>query len=263
MTSNEIIEDAATGRSARHLALPLVGAGGQAKIESSTALLIGLGGIGCAVASYLASSGVGHLLLCDFDTVDASNLGRQILYGPADVGELKACRTASRLAAINPEIRLSEIAQRLSDDALMEAVSQADVVLDGCDNFATRFQVSDACVARNRCLISGAAIRFEGQLVAFGPDYSDSPCYRCLYQEADESLENCSGSGVLAPLPGIVGTVMAAEALKFLAGIDITTAKLSLFDAISCEWRSVRVQKRKDCVCSNLSGRDSSGRTTR
>jgi len=240
------------GRSARHIALPQIGVEGQQRIESSTALIIGLGGIGCATASYLASSGVGHLLLCDFDTVDATNLGRQVLYGPADIGKLKADAAISRLAAMNPDIRLTGIADRLSDHALDEAVSQSDVILDGCDNFATRFQVNDACVANSRCLVSGAALRFEGQIAVFGPDYSTSPCYRCLYQEADESLDNCAGNGVLAPVPGVVGTLMAAEALKILAGItDNRPAKLGLYDAISGDWQSVAIKKHADCsVCS-------------
>jgi molybdopterin/thiamine biosynthesis adenylyltransferase len=192
------------------------------------------------------------LLLCDFDSVDETNLGRQILYGPADIGQSKARRAASRLAAINPDIRLTEIAERLSDDALLEAVSQADVVLDGCDNFATRFQVNDACVKLGKVLISGAAIRFEGQLASFGPDYRVSPCYRCLYKEADESLENCSGNGVLSPVPGVVGTLMATEALKYLSGIGVTPGKLHLFDGLQAAWRSVAIRKRAECSCEKI-----------
>jgi len=239
------------GRAARHIALPQIGDEGQERIESSTILLIGLGGIGCATASYLASSGVGHLILCDFDTVDETNLGRQILYGPADVGELKANRAVAKLAAMNPDVRLSGITDRLSDHALTEAVQQADVVLDGCDNFATRFQVNDACVQNNRCLISGAAIRFEGQLAVFGPDYSNSPCYRCLYQEADESLDNCAGNGVLAPVPGVIGTMMAVEAIKRTAGVDESeSGKLNLYDALRGVWQQIEIKKRSDCpVC--------------
>lgn len=240
------------GRSARHLALPQIGRAGQERIAASTALLIGLGGIGCALASYLTSSGVGQLLLCDFDTVDETNLGRQVLYGPEDIGKLKVQRAAARLATLNPDVRLTEIPDRLSDDALREAVSQADIVLDGCDNFATRFQVNDACVANRRCLVSGAAVRFEGQLAVFGPDYRVSPCYRCLYQEADESLDNCSGNGVLAPVPGVIGTMMAVEALKVLAGIQSGPGRLSLYDAMSGEWRTVTVKKRSGCdTCSS------------
>ena len=240
------------GRAARHIALPQIGEDGQERIASSTALLIGLGGIGCATASYLASSGVGHLILCDFDTVDATNLGRQVLYGPADIGELKANRAVARLAMMNPDVRLTGITDRLSDDALTEAVQQADIVLDGCDNFATRFQVSDACIENNRCLISGAAIRFEGQIAVFGPDYSESPCYRCLYQEADESLDDCAGNGVLAPVPGVIGTMMAVEALKRLAQVEDTEAgKLSLYDALHDAWRQIAVKKRANCPSCN------------
>jgi adenylyltransferase/sulfurtransferase len=215
-------------RSARHIALPQIGEDGQARIASSTALIIGLGGIGCASASYLASAGVGQLLLCDFDTVDETNLARQTLYGPADVGQLKAVRAASRLAA-------------------MEAVSQSDIVLDCCDNFATRFQINEAVVARERTLISGAAIRFEGQIAVFGPDYGKSPCYRCLYIESDESLDSCAGNGVLAPVPAVIGTMMAVEVLKSLAGIAAEFGKLSIYDAMSSEWQKLAIKKRRKC----------------
>jgi len=232
--------------------LPQIGEAGQAKIESATVLLIGLGGIGCASASYLASSGVGQLLLCDFDTVDETNLGRQILYGPDDIGLLKAHRAASRLATMNPDVRLTEIPDRLSDDALQEAVSQADIVLDGCDNFATRFQVNDACIAVGRPLVSGSAIRFEGQLAIFGPDYTTSPCYRCLYKESDESLDNCAGNGVLAPVPAVIGTMMAVESLKIIAGMDVQAGRLSLYDAVASEWSKVGIRKKKNCLaCSS------------
>jgi adenylyltransferase/sulfurtransferase len=246
-------EKQTSGRAARHIALPQVGEAGQKKMESTTILIVGLGGIGCASASYLASSGVGQLLLCDFDTVDETNLGRQTLYGPADVGQLKAHRAASRLAAMNPDVRLTEIPDRLSNNALLEAVSQADVVLDGCDNFATRFQVNDACVASDRSLVSGSAIRFEGQLAVFGPDYTKSPCYRCLYKESDESLDDCAGNGVFAPVPGVVGTMMAVEALKIAAGVPVEPGKLSLYDAIASDWSRVGINKRKSCpACRNL-----------
>jgi len=239
-------------RSARQIALAQIGASGQTRIAESTVLIIGLGGIGCATASYLACAGVGQLLLCDFDTVDETNLGRQTLYGPSDVGELKAIRAASRLAAMNPDVRLTEISNRLSDAAMNEAVNQADLVLDGCDNFATRFQVNSAAVTNNTRLISGAAIRFEGQIATFGLDFAKSPCYRCLYQEADETLDNCSGNGVLGPVPGVIGTMMAVEALKSLAGVDVRTGVLSLYDALSGDWQKVSIRKRKKCpACGN------------
>jgi adenylyltransferase/sulfurtransferase len=152
-----------------------------------------------------------------------------------------------RFAAINPDIKITAIIERMDDDALAEAVAGADIVLDGSDNFATRFQVNDACVAASRCLVSGAAIRLEGQLAVFGPDFERSPCYRCLYQEEDESMENCAGNGVLAAVPGVIGTLMAVEALKFLAGLDSPRGRLSLYDAASGEFSSVAISKRKDC----------------
>lgn len=242
-------------RHARHLALAQVGPSGQARIGQGSALLIGVGGIGCATASYLASSGIGRLVLCDFDTVDESNLDRQMLYGPGDVGRAKADCAAERLAHINPDVRIDPIGRRLDDAAMARAVADVDVVLDGCDNFATRFQVGDACVAAERCLISGAAIRLEGQLAVFGPDYRVSPCYRCLYREADESLEDCAGNGVLAPVPGVVGTLMAVECLKHLAGLGSPRGMLRLYEAASGEFRSVTIAKRPDCpTCGMANG---------
>jgi len=240
-------------RDARHLALPQIGEEGQQKIGRGTALLIGVGGIGCAAATYLTSSGIGRLLLCDFDTVDETNLGRQVLYGPGNIGELKAEVAASRLRKVNPEVDVVSIPLRLTDSALAEAVGQADVVLDGCDNFSTRFQVNDACVAARRRLITGSAIRFEGQLAVFGPNYSESPCYRCLYVEADESLGNCAGNGVLAPVPGVIGTIMAAEALKFLAGVDAAAPVLRLYDAAATEFRHLAIRKRSNCPACSVS----------
>ena len=230
--------------------MPQIGPAGQARIESGSVLLIGLGGLGCAAASYLASAGAGHLLLNDFDSVDESNLGRQILYGPGDVGKPKVRCAASRLSAMNPAVRISEIPERLDDDALMETISRVDVVLDGCDNFATRFRVNEAAVMNSKPLVSGAAIRFEGQLSVFGADYGTSPCYRCLYREADESLENCSGNGVFSPVPGVIGCMMATEALKLLAGLEVETGTLHVYDALGSEWRQLSIRKRPDCpVC--------------
>jgi len=234
-------------RHARQVALAQVGAAGQERISNGTALLIGVGGIGCGAASYLASSGVGHLLLSDFDTVDVTNLGRQTLYGPNDVGKQKAEQAKERLAQINPDIEITAITKRLDGAALASVVAQADVVLDGSDNFATRFQVNDACVAANRCLISGAAIRLEGQLAVFGPDYESSPCYRCLYKEADESLENCAGNGVLAAVPGAIGTLLAVETLKELAGITSPRGVLHLYDGARSDFRSVTITKNGNC----------------
>ncbi len=234
-------------RDARHLALEQVGIDGQERIAAGTVLLIGAGGIGCASAAYLASSGVGHLIIADFDTVDETNLGRQILYTPDDVGERKAEVAAIRLRAINPDIRITPVTERLQGAALAVAVESSDVVLDGCDNFATRFQVNDACVSARRRLISGSAIRMEGQLAVFGPDYDNKPCYRCLYAEADESMDSCAGNGVLSPVPGVIGTMMAVAALKYFAGIESDSSMLHLYDAAATEFHTLKIQKRADC----------------
>ena len=237
-------------RDARHLALPQVGAEGQQRIAAGKVLLIGVGGIGCATAAYLVSSGVGQLTVVDFDRVDATNLGRQVLYAQGHIGELKAEVAAERLRKINPGIEVVAINERLRGDALDAAVGDADVVLDGSDNFATRFEVNRACVARSRRLVSGSAIRLEGQLAVFGPDYAHSPCYNCVYTDEDETLDNCAGNGVLAPIPGVIGTMMAVESLKFLAGIDSPAPMLRLYDGVASEFRHLGVSKRPDCsVC--------------
>lgn len=238
------------GRGARHIALPQIGTSGQAGIEKASILLVGLGGIGCAAASYLASSGVGKLLLNDFDTVDETNLGRQFLYGPADTGKPKVSIAAQRIHKMNPDIDLIELPDRLDKTGLAGAISKADVVLDGCDNFATRFLVNEVCVESGTMLVSGSAIRFEGQIVVFGGDFERSPCYRCLYSEADESLDDCAGNGVYSPVPGMVGTLMAAEAMKHLAGLAIETGRLQVFDGLANEWKKIVVPKRESCsVC--------------
>ena len=229
------------------MALARVGAQGQEKIAAGHALVVGVGGLGCAAVTYLASAGVGEISLVDFDTVDATNLGRQVLFGPGDIGEPKAAVAADRLAQQNPAIRIRTITERLDGGALRETVADADVVLDCTDNFATRFQVNDACVDAGRCLVSGSAIRFEGQLAVFGPDYSESPCYRCLYTEADESLLDCAGNGVFAPVPGVIGTMMAVEALKHLAGLDSPRGTLRLYEADSGKFHSVNIPRRADC----------------
>ena len=237
-------------RDARHLALPQVGAEGQTRIANGSALLIGVGGIGCAAAAYLASSGVGQLTVVDFDTVDETNLARQVLYAQGHIGELKADVAAARLRKINPGIDVAAVNQRLTGVELERAVANADVVLDGTDNFASRFEINRACVATARRLVSGSAIRLEGQLAVFGPDFDDSACYACVYSEHDESLENCAGNGVLAPIPGVIGTLMAVETLKFLAGIEAPAPTMRLYDGIAGEFRQLAVSKRKDCpVC--------------
>ena len=235
------------GRDARHLALPQLGAAGQERIAAGTVLLIGVGGIGCAAATYLAASGVGRLILSDFDTVDATNLGRQVLYTTEDVGKPKVEVAAHRLRQLNAAVRVEQIAERLHGKALLDAVAAVDVVLDGSDNFATRFAVNDACVATGKRLISGAAIRLEGQLAVFGPDYAAGACYRCLYSEADESLESCAGNGVLSPVPGLIGSLMAVETLKTLAGLPVQTSRLLLYDASASAFSTLAIGTREHC----------------
>jgi molybdopterin/thiamine biosynthesis adenylyltransferase len=234
-------------RDARHMALAQVGAQGQERIAAASALVVGVGGLGCAAATYLASAGVGELFLVDFDTVDGTNLGRQVLFGPDDIGAAKAAVAADKLAQQNPAIRIRPVTDRLDDGSLKKTVGEVGVVLDCTDNFATRFQVNDACVATATCLVSGSAIRFEGQLAVFGPDYDNSPCYRCLYSEADESLLDCAGNGVFAPVPGVIGTMMAVEALKHLAGLDSPRGALRLYEGDSGRFHTVRIPKRADC----------------
>jgi molybdopterin/thiamine biosynthesis adenylyltransferase len=234
-------------RDARHLALPQVGRDGQQRIAAGTVLLIGAGGIGCAVAAYLVSSGLGNLKIADFDTVDVSNLGRQVLYSPDDVGKLKVEIAAKRLGELNPDVRITPISERLQGEALTSEIESSDLVLDGSDNFSTRFQVNDACVSTGRRLISGSAIRLEGQMAVFGPDFDTTPCYRCLYAEADESIDSCAGNGVLSPVPGVIGTMMAVEALKYFSGIESDTSALHLYDATATAFQTIRIQKRHNC----------------
>jgi adenylyltransferase/sulfurtransferase len=240
-----------SNRYARQIALADVGADGQARLGAATVLVVGMGGLGCPAALFLATSGVGRLVLNDFDRVDETNLPRQILYGPADVGALKVEAAARRLADLNPAVRVTTLPERLDGAALERAVAEADVVLDGCDNFATRFAVNRACVAQRRPLVSGAAVRLEGQLAVFLNRGRDEPCYACLYDDEDEWLGNCQGNGVLAPVPGVIGTLMAEEAMKLVLGWESALHhRLLLWDAKRGDWQSVALRRDPDCaVC--------------
>jgi adenylyltransferase/sulfurtransferase len=237
-------------RYARQVALADVGEQGQARIAAGSALVVGLGGLGCPAAQFLATSGIGALVLNDFDRVDETNLPRQILYTDDDVGKLKVDAAAARLRALNPAVRVITLPERLDAATLESAVGAADVVLDGTDNFATRFAVNRACVARGKPLVSGAAVRVEGQIAVFtnGPG---EPCYSCLYDDEDEWLGDCQGNGVLAPVPGVIGTLMAAEALKLLLGwTSAARGRLLLWDAKRGDWQSVALKQNPDCeVC--------------
>ena len=239
-------------RYSRHLVLPDFGAAGQARLAGATVLLVGLGGLGTPAALYLAAAGVGRLLLNDFDRVDLSNLQRQVLYRESDLGKPKTDAAAAALAALNPDCHLEVLEGRLDRDALAAAVTRADVVLDGSDNFGTRFAVNAACVAAKTPLVSGAAIRYEGQLTVFDARDPASPCYACLYEEGSEELENCRQNGILAPLTGMLGSLMAVETLKLLAETGWPLmGRLLHFDALSGEMRYTTFEKDPACpVCS-------------
>lgn len=242
-------------RYARHTALAGVGEDGQARLAAATALVIGVGGLGCPAAQYLAGGGVGRVLLNDFDRVDVSNLPRQVLFTPDDVGELKVDAAERRLAAVNPAVVIETLAERLDGPALTDAVARADVVLDCTDNFSTRLAVNAACVAGNKPLVTGAAVRFEGHIAVFA-NRAGGPCLRCIYDDEDDWLGDCQGNGVLAPVPGVIGAMMAVEAmLLMITGASSLESRLLLWDGRYGQWQSVDVKPDPDCpVCSAAAG---------
>ena len=239
-------------RYGRQIMLPQVDITGQQKLLESKVLIIGLGGLGSPVAMYLASAGVGHLTLCDHDKVEISNLQRQIVHTTSDLGKPKVQSAAATLRALNPEVQLELIDHQLHDTELQQHIHNADVVVDASDNFRTRFQLNDACVYSKTPLVSGAAIRMEGQVSVFHNENPLSPCYRCLYKDEDDYAQTCSETGVLAPVVGIIGTIQATETLKVLLNIGQTLmGRLMLLDALSMEWRSIKLRKDPQCpVCS-------------
>ncbi len=239
-------------RYSRHILLPEIGIEGQEKLLAAHALVIGAGGLGSPAAMYLASGGVGRITLADGDSVDLTNLQRQILHTTAAVGRAKAYSGKDTLAQLNPEVEVAAIPERLEGERLAGLVASADVVLDCCDNFATRHAVNRACVRYRKPLVSGAAVRFDGQVTVFDLRQGEAPCYNCLFPEDTEAEETrCAVMGVFAPLTGIIGTVQAAEALKLLAGAgDTLNGRLLLLDSLRMEWRSVRLAKDPACkVC--------------
>jgi adenylyltransferase/sulfurtransferase len=239
-------------RYSRHILLDELGPDAQARFAAAHALVVGVGGLGAPAAHFLAAAGVGRITLCDADEVDLTNLQRQILFATADVGARKVDAAAARLAAINPEVAIARVDARVGDAALAGLVGDATVVLDCCDNFATRHAVNRACVAARVPLVSGAAIRFDGQLAVFDARDPASPCYHCLFGEGDELEETrCATMGVFAPLVGIIGAAEAAEALKLVAGVGESLAgRLAMLDALTMRWREVRVPRDPECpVC--------------
>ena len=241
-------------RYSRHIMLPELDIDGQEALLGSHALIVGMGGLGAPLALYLAAAGVGRLTLADDDQVDESNLQRQIIHGVSDVGDSKVESARRSLAAINPGCSVEAVHARLEGDALHNKVQAADLVLDGTDNFATRYAINSACVATGTPLVSGAAIRWEGQVAVFDFRDDNSPCYACLYPDTGATSDlNCADNGVAAPLVGIIGSIQALEALKLLAGVGETLLGYVLvFDAKYQQWQKLKLTRNPECsVCAS------------
>lgn len=239
-------------RYSRHVLLPEIGLDGQERLGNARALIIGAGGLGSPAAYYLASAGIGTLILADGDTVDLTNLQRQILHRTESIGQAKALSGQYTLRGINPECQVVALTERLEGERLEQEIARVDVVLDCSDNFATRHAANRACVAARKPLVSGAAIRFDGQVAVFDSRQKNAPCYNCLFPEGDDVEEvRCAVMGVFAPLTGIIGSVQAAEALKLLIGCGNSLAgRLLLLDGLAMEWRSIKVPRDPGCaVC--------------
>jgi adenylyltransferase/sulfurtransferase len=239
-------------RYSRHILLPQIGIEGQEKLLAAHALVVGAGGLGSPAALYLASAGVGRLTICDGDDVDLTNLQRQIVHRVRSLGQKKAESARATLAEINPEVHVTALPERVDEDRLDRLVATADVVLDASDNFPTRHAINRACMRLGKPLVSGAAVRFDGQVAVFDPRGGSSPCYSCLFPEHGEAEEvRCAVMGVFAPLTGIVGTIQAAEALKILTGAGETLAgRLLLVDGLAMQVRTIRIAKDPGCpVC--------------
>jgi len=239
-------------RYSRHILLDEIGIEGQTRIIGAHALIIGAGGLGSPAALYLASAGVGRITLADGDTVDLTNLQRQILHTQERIGQLKAVSGQTALTRINPQVVVEAIGERLAGERLEARVADADVVVDCCDNFATRYAVNRACVRQRTPLVSGAAIRFSGQLSVFDSRRENSPCYHCLFPEGEDAEETrCAVMGIFAPLTGIIGAMQAAEALKIISGAgQVAIGRLLLLDGLTMEWRNVKFGKDPQCaVC--------------
>lgn len=241
-------------RYSRHILLDDIGIEGQQKLLAARVLIVGAGGLGSPVSLYLGSAGVGHIAVVDHDTVDASNLQRQIAHGLSSIGQPKAGSIQRAVAAINPDVVVLPTIEKVGDAALSRLVEQADVVLDCTDNFATRHAINRACVEHRKPLVSGAAIGFDGQVTVFDPRCDASPCYACMFPEASQPEEaQCATMGVFAPLVGIIGSVQAAEALKLLLGVGQSLAgRLLMLDARRMQWTEVGIPRDALCpTCSN------------
>jgi adenylyltransferase/sulfurtransferase len=246
------MDDRELTRYSRHILLPQVGIEGQRKVLAASVLLIGAGGLGAPAALYLAAAGVGRLVICDGDAVDLTNLQRQIIHREAGIGTNKAESARQALAEVNPGCRVEAIARRVGRDELLRLAREADVVVDASDNFATRHAANRACVELGKPLVSGAAIRFSGQIGVFDRRRRDAACYECLVPADSEAGDDaCAVMGVFAPLTGVIGTLQAGEALRLLLGLpDPGAGQLILFDMLSMDWNRIPVPKNPRCpVC--------------
>ncbi|WP_428608461.1 HesA/MoeB/ThiF family protein [Sedimenticola sp.] len=238
-------------RYSRQIMLPSIGIEGQEKLLESRIVIFGMGGLGSPAAMYLAAAGVGELVLVDFDRVDLTNLQRQIIHTTGSIGQLKVDSARQTLRSLNPECRIETVSSRLEGEELEREIKRANLVVDGTDNFTTRFAINEACVKHQIPLVSGAAIRMEGQVAVFTGRQGE-PCYRCLYGSAAEMDETCSANGVLSPLVGIIGSVQALEAIKVLTGAGhALIGRLLLLDALEMQWRTLTLNKDPACkTCS-------------
>lgn len=235
-------------RYSRQIMLPDLDVRGQERLRRAAALVVGLGGLGSPIALYLAAAGVGKLILADDDEVELSNLQRQIAHNSASLGEAKARSAKAALLAINPRIEAEAVVERMDKAGLDEVLGRVDLALDATDNYATRIALNDACWRSGTPLVSGAAIRWEGQVAVFNPQDAASPCYRCLYAQGDGEVLNCAENGVIAPLVGVIGALQAMEAVKLIAGVGASLAgRVLYYDGKRTDWRTFKLNKRPGC----------------
>ena len=243
-------------RYSRQIMLPQCDIEGQQKLLAAKVLIVGAGGLGSPAAMYLAASGIGNITIYDNDVVDLSNLQRQIAHHTPDIGIDKVISTQQTLKKLNPDVQVLAVKQRLTGEQLELEVEKADVVLDCSDNFTTRFAINKACVRHQTALVSGAAIRFEGQVSVFTPGTNNSPCYNCLYNSDGEELQNCATNGVIAPITGIIGSIQALETIKLILSVgEPLTGRLLLLDGLTMEWRTMKLRKNSACqTCGDQKG---------
>lgn len=244
---NTAMPEIAQNRYARHIRLPQIGESGQATLLASHALIIGVGGLGSPVALYLTAAGIGELTLCDYDRVDLSNLQRQVLHSMNDIGELKTDSARATLQGINPEVKINTIDYVVDEDELVEIARPADIILDCTDNFESRFALNRISRKLRIPLVSGAAIRWEGQVTAFDPRREESPCYHCLYPGENLRDASCAMEGVVAPLVGVIGTMQAQAAMNLLLGMPSLVGRILLYDANLMEWQSITLRRNPNC----------------